>query len=108
MKTRCWRSNGSLVFCIYCLVAFLVLFVGLALNIFRQWCFPEFFEHTTKLLFTILPQKTNGTSAAGGIINYLGYEFFPFAEIQFVANTDLSFGVNDHIPKPVWFVEFAQ
>src|SRR5580765_1613831 len=55
MKTGCWCCHGSLMLCIYGLVAFFVFFIRLALDIFWQRCFTQFFKHATEFFFTVLP-----------------------------------------------------
>src|SRR5437868_6251838 len=108
MKTCRWGSDSTLMLCIDSLVPFFIFFVWFAFDIFRQWSFTELFQLSSEIFLTSFPQKPDCAATAGCIVNDLCYQVFLFAEIQFVSDADLSGGINNHVPKPVGFIEFSQ
>src|SRR5688572_33185223 len=57
--------HGAFMFGIYRLVALFIFFVRFTLDIFRKWCFSQFFQLFTETFFAAFPEKTDRTSAAG-------------------------------------------
>src|SRR5690606_26523229 len=90
------------------LVAFLIFLVGLALDVFRKRGLSEFLQLLAEFFLAAFPEKTDRSSSAGSVIDYLCYKILLIAEVKFVAYANLSCGINDHIPKPVWLVQFPE
>ena len=108
MKPRGRSSYGAFMLGIYGLVAFFVFGFGLALDVFRQGGFSQCLQHHAKLLVGTIPEETDRTSAAGGIVDHFGHQFVAFTEIELIAYADLPGRIHDHIPKAVSLVQFAK
>ena len=70
--------------------------------------FAEAEEGFLELLVRPVIEEAEGTSAGSGIVDYLSYKAFVFAEIKFVAYTDFAGRVHDNVPEPLLLCKFAE
>src|ERR1700761_8705699 len=102
------RRYRPFVLGVHRLVPLLIFLIRLALDIFRQRRFAQDLQHLTELVIGAVPQEPDRPSAAGGIVDHFRYQFVVVTEIKLVTHTDLPGWVDDHVPKPVWLVQFTQ
>src|SRR5690242_3197616 len=76
VKTSCGGGNSTFMFGINGLVAFLVFLIGFAFDVFRKGSFTQLFQLLTESLFISFPEETDGTAAAGSIIDHFCYQVF--------------------------------
>ena len=104
MEAGSGRRNCPFMLGIDRLISFLIIFIRLALNIFREWRLSQFFKHSAKFIFAVFPQKANCAAAARRVIDHFRHEFFAFTEIQLIAYADLSRRINYYIPQTVLLI----
>ena len=69
---------------------------------------PEGEERLFELLVGSVEEEPEGSSPGGGVVDDLGDEQVVVSEVEFVSDSDLSGGVDEHVPEPEFAVEFAE
>ena len=108
VEACCRRCNSTFVLGINRLVALLIFFFRLALDVLGQWCFAQCLEHLAEGIVITIKEETDGAAAGSGIIYYLCYQLVIITKIQLVAYANLTRRVNYYIPKAVSLVQLAK
>ena len=108
MDTGRRSYHCPLVFGEYRLITVDINLFGLPLYIFgkRRGTKPE--EIGLEFLMTSVVEESQGASARGCVVDYLGHHRFIVAEIKFVAYSDLAGRLDKNVPKFMLRIEFAQ
>ena len=90
------------------LIALLVDLLDLLAHPTRQRRFAQLIESLLELVVVAIEQETQRATARGGIVDHLSHQQIVITEIEFVADTDLTRGIDQHVPQTLLAVQFAQ
>ena len=103
--------DGALLGGVDGLVALLVFLLGLAVHVFRNRRLAQFIELLLEGIVVAFAEEAQRTSARGGVVDHLGHEVLHvliLAEIELVADADLTRRVDQHVPQAQALVQLAQ
>ena len=103
---RC--GDGSLVTGKDALEILQVFGFRLAAHESGQRGFAQGVEGLFEFIVVAVVEKSQGTSAAGRVVDDFGHDGLVFAEVKFVADTDFACGVYEYVPQAELLVEFAE
>ena len=89
------------------LIALCVVAVGAAVHILGQGRFAHSVEEFAELFLRAIEEEAQGTATRGGVVDDFGHELIVLAEVELIADTDLTCWVDDDVPELEGGIEFA-
>jgi len=85
-----------------------IVWFYLSLDAPWKGCFPQGIKGIFEVLMAAIKQKAQSASPGCRVVNDFGHHRFVFTEIKFVADTNFTGRIDQHIPKTEFFVEFSE
>ena len=110
MQTAGRSRHSTFVLGIDALEIFQILFCCLTTvhDIVWQRSLTESIELTFELIVRTVVEESQGATAAGGVIYYLGHHRTTIVKEKLITNANLTCWLHKHIPKAHLLVEFSQ
>jgi hypothetical protein len=102
-------SDSAFILGKYGLEVFHILWFCWTLDEFLgQWSLTKREQCMLELLVSTIKEEAQGASTAGGIVDDLSYHAIVFAKVEFVADTNLTSGVNQYVPQTHIAIKFSK
>ena len=108
VETGSRSRDGTFVASKKTLETFEVLRFAFASDKAGNGCFAQRKESTFELIVVTVVKEAKRTSATRRVVNHFGNNGVVFAKVEFVANSDFTSRINQHVPQAEFFVQFSK